>query len=931
MAKTRFYVAVDGRDGNPGTARAPFATIRRAREAVRALRKESGPGEGVEVFLRAGTHRLESTFRLGEEDSGAPGAPVTWRGHPGEEAILSAGVELDPAAFAPVEDEETLRRIPPAARGRVFRFDLRSAGYRDTGTVEEGTFGSLRDFCPARPELYFNRAPMTLARWPNSGFSLFGRVSVPGSREPARDGEFEVFTGPGQLERWRLEDDIRLAGYFAHGWDFQVARAAAADPARSLVKAGPPIYEYKEGCRYYAFNLLAELDAPGEYYIDRKSGQLYFYPPAPLAGARIQLSRETRAPRPGEEAAGPGQAEAMIFLDGAGHIAVRDLVLEAGRGHGIVIEGGEGNLVGGCTLRNIGCVAVKISGGRNHAVRGCDIHGTGAGGIIIDGGDRRTLAPSGHAAVNNHIRDYSRRLEAYAGAIRLSGVGSRAAHNLIHDAAHTAVFFSGNDHLIEYNEIYNVCLETSDAGAVYAGRNWTMRGNRVRFNFIHHLVDSWGGEAVKGVYLDDLFSSAEVFGNVFFRTARAILFGGGRDNSFENNLLLECLTSAIFVDERGIGWYRGNIAGHNMPGLREVPYRGEPWRSRYPELAGILEDDPELPKGNRVRNNVIGGRAANIIGETVARHGSVENNILFADPGEIGAADYRRMDFALRPDSPVFRKLPGFKPIPFGRIGLRRDEFRPEIPPRAVIERPADNLLLEPGKSSEITLERVPGIPGGRLAAELPPGWRLDRVPEPPFEAPLTVRVTPPPGLDHTHVGTRVRFNIFDRREALVYQFTGLAEFPDPRFRFSLALPKQNWLFRTDPDEAGEAAGWFAPGLDEKEWLLFEIERFWGFFGFQDYHGVAWYRRTLTLPRKPSGAKKAELAFGAVDKQARAWVNGHFAGEHDLGDSGWNKPFALDVTDLLRWGGENLVAVRVRSMSNNGGIWKPVRLRIPRE
>ncbi len=97
------------------------------------------------------------------------------------------------------------------------------------------------------------------------------------------------------------------------------------------------------------------------------------------------------------------------------------------------------------------------------------------------------LTPAGHYAENNHIHHYARWNRMYSPAISISGVGNRAAHNLIHDAPHQAIDFGGNDHVIEFNEIHDVCYESNDAGAIYSGRNWTMRGTVIRYNFMHHL------------------------------------------------------------------------------------------------------------------------------------------------------------------------------------------------------------------------------------------------------------------------------------------------------------------------------------------------------------------------------------------------------------------------------------------------------------
>ncbi len=90
--------------------------------------------------------------------------------------------------------------------------------------------------------------------------------------------------------------------------------------------------------------------------------------------------------------------------------------------------------------------------------------------------------------------------------------------------------------------------------------------------------------------------------------------------------------------------------------------------------------------------------------------------------------------------------------------------------------------------------------------------------------------------------------------------------------------------------------------------------------------GVAWYRRSFTLPVRPE-AERFELVFGAVDESTWVWLNGQPAGVHDIGPSGWDREFALDVSKGLRWGGANKIAVRVYNTAQAGGIWKPVTLR----
>ena len=125
------------------------------------------------------------------------------------------------------------------------------------------------------------------------------------------------------------------------------------------------------------------------------------------------------------------------------------------------------------------------------------------------------------------------------GGVSLNGVGNRATHNLIDNAPHQAIAFGGNDHRIEFNEIHSVCHESNDAGAIYAGRDWTMRGTVIRHNYLHDIT-GFEGRGCVGVYLDDMFCGTEISGNLFVRVTRAAFIGGGRDCTIANNVFVDC-------------------------------------------------------------------------------------------------------------------------------------------------------------------------------------------------------------------------------------------------------------------------------------------------------------------------------------------------------------------------------------------------------
>lgn len=143
----------------------------------------------------------------------------------------------------------------------------------------------------------------------------------------------------------------------------------------------------------------------------------------------------------------------------------------------------------------------------------------------------------------------------------------------------------------------------------------------------------------------------------------------------------------------------------------------------------------------------------------------------------------------------------------------------------------------------------------------------------------------------------------------------------------SIPLPAEGWRIKKDPDETGEEATppWFEVDLDDSGWDEIAIEQFWGDADedYAGYTGVAWYRRTFQLPEREA-PERVQLAFDSVDESTWVWVNGEQAGVHDVGPSGWTKPFRIDVTGMLTWGGTNQLTVRVLNTAAAGGIYKPV-------
>ncbi|MBM3745955.1 MAG: right-handed parallel beta-helix repeat-containing protein [Acidobacteria bacterium] len=692
LAAAEFWAAPGGSDDNPGTRERPFATLERARDAVRASRN----GERTTVWLRGGVYPLSRSFELSAADSGADGAPVIYRSWPGETARIAGGRRI--TGFQPW-------------RGKILQADLKAQGVDNFGKLTRRGMGvAVR---PAALEVFFQDRPMPLARWPNRGWAR-----LEGAPAGQNGGQF-TYSGE-RPKTWARTDDLWVHGYWYYHWADSYERVTSIDTGAQVVTTVAPhgVYGYRGNQRFRFLNVLEEVDEPGEWYLDRGAGVLYFWPPASLDSGEVWVSL---------------LEQPLVRLRNASYLELVGLEFAFTRGHAIEITGGARNTVLGCAIRNTGNTGVRVDGGEFHVVASCDISEAGDGGITLNGGDRQTLRPSYHAARNNHIHSFSRWVRTYRPAVQISGVGNYIQRNLIHDAPHTAILLSGNNHVIEGNDIHSVTLETGDVGAFYMGRDWTARGNLLRHNLIHNL----GNDDTNGIYLDDCASGTHVFGNILFRAAREVHVGGGRDNLIENNIFIDPRPAAVKFDARATGWAKGMIEGPNptlMDRLKAMPYQEPPWSHYYPALVNILSDAPALPKGNVVRRNLFYlGQPLQFMDNTQGLV-AIYDNLTGVDPGFV---DFQRNDFRLREDSPAYAL--GFEPIPMERIGLWWDEFRAAMPAPPVIHHRLE-LVAEPSENAAGTMRlvvqnlgRVPATGSIELWAAPAEGGQLNPCPDMTF------------------------------------------------------------------------------------------------------------------------------------------------------------------------------------------------------
>jgi hypothetical protein len=706
------YVAPNGDDANTGAVDHPLATLQGARDLIRTMRKTGAATGGAIVHIAPGDYRLTRSFELNAADSGQTDAPIVYQGDNAAACRVSGGILVPPAAIRPVTDDAVLVRLPnDSPRDSLVQVDLKALGITDFGQVGPRGFG--RPLFAAAVEPFFNDEPMTLARWPNVGEpeqpleNVIDAGSVPRSARSPDRGATIGYTID-RPDRWTTAHDFYITGYFNHGYADDMVRIASLDPQKkTFTTAQPHAYGFHRGKpwnTWVAINLLEELDRPGEYYIDRDRGVLYFLPPAPLAGARLEIST---------------LAKPLVSMTSASFVTFRNLTFECGRDMGFYIEGGEGNRIESCAIRNFGtigvCVGKELSNlpntnrtrdddakkaagispivgpesptfdstvdrnaGHDHRIDGCAIYNTGAGGVSLGGGDRKTLVAGTNTVVDCDIHHVNRWYRTYKAGVYLDGVGNRVEHCHIHDCTGSAIYLHGNDHVVEFCQIDHTVTQMVDMGVFYLGRNPSEWGNVFRHNFVHHCGNTIGMSYV--FHLDDGACGTDIIGNVIYACDHASNVNGGYDNRFLNNIFIDNRNSdAGHVGIRA-GWdpprwlaaeHDGQLQQARL--LTEVDILSPPYSAHYPDLKRLFEAPPTDRRCNQVWRNVsvrAGTLASSRPDENPPGNDMRDNFESDQDPGFVDAA---AMNFQLRPDAQVLRKVPDFEPIPFDRIGRISD------------------------------------------------------------------------------------------------------------------------------------------------------------------------------------------------------------------------------------------------------------------
>jgi tetratricopeptide (TPR) repeat protein len=561
-----YFVAPNGRDDNRGTLEKPFATLERARDAIRAQRiNDALPPGGATVYLRGGTYGVTNTFTLTDIDSGNLGAPVVYRAWRDEKPVFDGGFRV--RGLKNVRDAAVLARLPPEARGKVRVADLKAQDHPPFDAQKGYGYGigntTLR-------ELFEDGQPLQIARWPNAGFVKTGEILDSTNRVLAFSSE--------RMARWPQAADAMANGFWYHLWAV-CAVPVALDTAAGTVtlKERPGNYGLKAGNPFYVFNLLEEIDQPGEWYLDRANGLLYVWPTRHPWFSTLVMSRWDKP---------------FIQADNVQEVVFQGLTFEYGQQHGIVLNACVNTVVAGCVVRRLGGSALIAPQCANLKIYGNLLHTLGHTGMRVGGGNRKQLTSGGIVIENNEVHHFGRCSRTYNPAVLLEGCGARVAHNHFHHAPSSAMRVEGNDHLIEFNDVHDVVQESDDQGGIDMWGNPAYRGVVIRHN---RWRDIGGGDfpcGQAGIRFDDAISGMLVYGNLFERTSNGHFGGvqihGGHHNIIDDNVFVGCRIGVSFSPWGQKRW-KDYLARDSVKKLLvdDVNTRMPPYTRRYPEMADL--------------------------------------------------------------------------------------------------------------------------------------------------------------------------------------------------------------------------------------------------------------------------------------------------------------------------------------------------------
>ncbi len=586
--KIQLFVSNDGNDDNPGTIDKPFKTLEKAMAVAGMTKDRTG---GLVIYLREGIYDATKGINIPQYISGGKSNPIFISNYNDEKVIMNGGFVVQGKDLKVADDERANRLLPENSKGRVYSVNLRELGYTE---LPETTVRVI-------PALTIDGNSYQMARYPNNsrvemfeykgegaqkGVLDIGPVSngLGGNKVTEDDGRgFEFVPADNRAITWENDEHIWMHGSFGTEYAegnkrIHTVRKLDNDliAIRTFDHEGYGAMYSKHSTHYY-YNVMEELDVPGEWYMDYNTGILYVYPLGDISDSTLEIAMTDKT--------------LMSFEYGTNNVVINGISFMSGLSKGIDLNGNN-NVIQNCRFSNLGSAAVSFGKAYQCGVTCCTAENTKGMNIMS------ALASQSDGTLQSNLSSaYCFVQNCYVvngGSINIGQNGGNiASHNTVINANQAFSVQRSYGNIVEYNEGAGVPISTSDTGVIYVEGAADCIGNHVRYNFFHDSIKSRGDPF--GIYFDDMSSFNLAYGNILKNCN--IFWHGGSNNVAYNNLIME---SGSFAIRDSANYSGGDVGVHGIFSNQYLAYNGYrtnfdkegytsansiAWASQYPSIS----------------------------------------------------------------------------------------------------------------------------------------------------------------------------------------------------------------------------------------------------------------------------------------------------------------------------------------------------------
>lgn len=640
MDGQKIFVSAVGDDSGDGSEEEPLRTLEKAIDVANEMRGDSD--KLIEILLREGTYSVTNTIKI--INSQKDNSLLKISAYQDEKVTINAGVDISLSAMNIADSDFTNAIIDKPNAGSVLQYNLKDAQIEDFGKI------SLRghlisDEKEAQAELSLNGEVQKLAGWPNGEYT--GLIKPTDSNEYGKRTKSGIANGCSfkvnydRPSQWSKPEQAWLSGTIGPNYEFDYYPVSRFDSEEKRVYLSRGALEKYYTEPYYRFeNVPEELDEPGEYYIDRQSGMLYFYPPEDAPKDSV-LTITMSTPTLDVSGKAPNS---MFRIENSKNIVFENLIFKGGRGSAITGKNNSNIKFINCEINSFGENGIRFDASTDITISDCKIHDIGQDGILfVSCGNYQTLSPSNIVVSNNDIYNFARLERSYKTGIDFGYrcVGATAANNHIHNGPHAGMIFYGVNNDIYGNEFDNLVTEFSDMDALYCNNSnypWE-RGNKIHNNYFHDIgKSSMNGRHqinVRAIRTDNRGCGLNIYENLFYNIGDggngngnngigAITAEGTRNRIF-NNLFVDCneayfntlqykeienaddgtLYPDTIINSSGVE-VANTINGAKVADLKKQMENYLPvYGKQFPELYKYFYEHPNMSKTNEFKNNMI--------------------------------------------------------------------------------------------------------------------------------------------------------------------------------------------------------------------------------------------------------------------------------------------------------------------------------------